>query len=147
MKICFTDACPRFSHLISQVEIEDALKFYLEYLKIPQYVRQYLEITIDMDPNNAYAGLCVPLGDDYRDFVITINPAASDILTVLAHEVVHLKQLATYEMVDTMEGTMWKTILHYPVDANVDIKGHFEAPWEIEAYALQDEMTKAWLAK
>lgn len=71
-----------------------------------------------------------------RDFTITINPKLGkrNMLLVLAHEMVHVKQYAKGEMKDymRMNKVKWKGKVYN--EAKIDYWDH---PWEIEAHGRE----------
>ena len=63
------------------------------------------------------------------------NPTPSIMLSSLAHEMVHIKQFATGELVDNPSG---KTVKWMGKRVSVrDDDGYWTLPWEIEAYGRQ----------
>ena len=71
-----------------------------------------------------------------RDFTITINPKLGkrNMLIVLAHEMVHVKQYAKGEMKDyvRMNKVKWKGVVY-----NEKKMDYWDYPWEIEAHGRE----------
>jgi hypothetical protein len=113
-----------------------AVEFYGKEL-IPSkriYKNLYLEVKFNSKmPVYAFANI-----ENYnasgkaREFKIEIHPwiGAREILSTLAHEMVHVKQYVYGETNDTL--SMWKGI---PVDS--DAVDYYNQPWELEAYGME----------
>ncbi len=78
------------------------------------------------------------------DGVIELCPKESrviDIYTALAHEMVHVKQYVTGELVDT-DGlnVFWKGELYKDAKSANEDEAYWNSPWEIEAYGRERGM-------
>lgn len=82
-------------------------------------------------------GYCSKVDD--KNYIIAIQTKVElgedDPLATLAHEMVHVKQYASGELIDTKTHCLWKGEQHieYPVDADE----YFFSPWEVEAFGMQ----------
>jgi hypothetical protein len=72
-----------------------------------------------------------------REFTITINSKMgySNMITTLAHEMVHVKQYATGQLRDSMRGPSLQRWMNMPINSN-DIE-YWDLPWEVEAYGRE----------
>lgn len=73
-----------------------------------------------------------------RSFIICVSPYIGEKLTLLslAHEMVHVKQWATGELMDYLsncEKSMWKGKVFYCLKDD----DYWTLPWEIEAYGRE----------
>lgn len=80
-----------------------------------------------------------------RSFIIDICRTKKKIhmFTVLAHEMVHLKQMAKGEMKDKYVKTKYITVWRGET-YNDDIS-YWDQPWEIEAYGLENSLVAKFL--
>lgn len=80
-----------------------------------------------------------------RNFVIEIARTKKKIhmFTVLAHEMVHLKQMAKGEMKDRYVKTRYVTV--WQGDRYEDDVSYWDQPWEIEAYGLENSLVAKFL--
>lgn len=131
------------------VEYVDAARFYASKLMDGRLVR-HLNVEIILDNSMEYAGRCCSEDDHPRPrfFLIHLNPAAhgDHILQALAHEMVHVKQYATGELFDFMNGTVnWMGETHKMLGNDCD---EYESyPWEKESYDLEEELFEDWLSQ
>jgi len=126
--------CPK---TISRTLIHDAVQFYANTLMNRQLVKHLTVKVIFKD--DGVDGLCNPIDEltRPREFVLQINPNGTDkeVLTSLAHEMVHVKQYATGESrhyerkphVTKFRGVM----------VNTHTTDYWDLPWEIEAYGRE----------
>lgn len=95
-------------------------------------------------------GECGPYGSSMKRFVITLNRTNPEIVSTLAHEMVHLKQYAKGELGQIWEVTQkgmqcygeWKGKLWKPSGKEDD---YYDSPWEIEAYGREVGLYRRWL--
>jgi len=126
--------CPK---TISRALVHDAVQFYANTLMSRQLVK-HLTVKVFFKDDDV-DGLC-NTDDDLarpREFFLQINPRGTDkeVLTALAHEMVHVKQYATgesrqyvrYPHMTKFRGTM----------VNTHITDYWDLPWEIEAYGRE----------
>ena len=94
-----------------------------------------LWITVEFEDIDGY-GHCLE-EDSNRDFTVTIRRGLNtrDLATTLIHEMIHVKQYARKELRNVNGVTLWKSQEHAKVKYD-------EAPWEIEAYALEEMYTE-----
>lgn len=98
-----------------------------------------LEITVNIKKLKGDAvGYCM-MEDTNREFEIEVSKELTlkELVTTLAHEMIHVKQYARNEMDEF--GGRWKK-------AKVkEGTNYFDLPWEKEAYRLQDKLAqKIW---
>lgn len=78
-----------------------------------------------------------------RDFVIRLDPSIDsiDLLKTVAHEMVHVKQIARAELVELIRTPYYrfhKDYYHKSTD-------YFDKPWEIEAHGREEGLVIRWL--
>jgi len=80
-----------------------------------------------------------------RNFVIDIQRTKKKIhmFSVLAHEMVHLKQMAKGEMKDRYKKTKYVTV--WRGETYEDDVHYWDQPWEIEAYGLENSLVAKFL--
>ena len=135
--------------------ILEAAEFYIKKL-IPEEVYKDIEIYIEIcdglnltgkkDPDKTLEGYAADEteeDDEGRFFYIALrrtDPGA--MLVTLAHEMVHVKQMAMDEMKKFyVDGKLYCRYLGY--DYRVDSL-YDDMPWEQEAYALEMVLVSAW---
>lgn len=119
---------------------KDALQFYGARL-LGKRLNDRVNITLDftdkdLSPN--YYGFCDWEFENHRsrDFILTIDPSLGkrNMLLVLAHEMVHVKQYAKGELKDYIKAK--RVRWHGEVYQNNEID-YWEQPWEIEAHGRE----------
>ena len=105
--------------------VTEAAYFAKSYL-MPKIQKLYVEIVLRKMDSDAD----MLQGDEDREYDVRVKTGMSkeDLLTAIFHEFVHIKQDVRKE---------------YPIGEISDIP-YFDRPWEIEAYALQEEMLKSY---
>lgn len=90
------------------------------------------DININIKNMKAYEGTC--LDTDEREYEIEVNKNQSleNILVTVCHEMVHVKQYVRKELFS--ECIFYKSHEEY-----------LNLPWEVEAYAKQEELYQKWL--
>ena len=78
-----------------------------------------------------------------RDFVIRLDPGIDevDLLKTVAHEMVHVKQIARSELAELIRTPYYrfhKDYYHKSTD-------YFDKPWEIEAHGREEGLVVRWL--
>jgi hypothetical protein len=127
---------------LSNELIRKAVKFYMsQLLEVEKY--KDLKIRIEftkMSGDNI--GLMSWLGDENRkpkeyEVIVKDSLSKNNVLKILAHEMVHVKQFATGEMYDHVKGNK----VHFKgksysmiTDNSPD---YYFSPWEIEAYGRE----------
>lgn len=133
---------------ISKKEVLYAAKFFAECMTGPRLSKN-LDLMITFNKLKEAEGYCFPV-DDYekngpRTFEIEIDKVMGrkDILRVLAHEIVHVKQYARKEL-KKLEGNVasWngKTLR-----VTGDHIQYLFLPWEIEAFGTERALVVAYL--
>lgn len=116
--------------------IERATLFYAKELIPNTRIRNNCTIRIKFDSKMNNYGSCGAEGYNTRNqprlFSIEIHPGlgASGILSTLAHEMVHVKQLIFHETNDDL--SIWKGKRF-----NSDLVDYWEHPWEIDAHGRE----------
>ena len=117
-----------------------AIRWYGKYL-LGHRLYPNIELTLEFDKQELglYVYGCCDWNDDNhkaRDFTITVDPnlGKRNMLLVLAHEMVHVKQYAKGEMKDyiKMDRVKWKGKVY-----NEQTIDYWEHPWEIEAHGRE----------
>lgn len=114
----------------------DAAQFYAEKLGIPDDTI----IAIGLYQGLDVAGYCVRKdSSDIPYYIIALDAGAGedeeDPMSVLAHEMVHVKQYVTGELVDKGKHCLWKGAKFEEFEPNSE--DYFFSPWEVEAFGMQ----------
>ena len=117
--------------------ILDAASFYARALGI-DHLPGEIEITIGKIVNGPQ-GYCDDNGDDFYEIGID-NSDPELVLSTLAHEMVHVKQFITREMVGLVKGTLWKGDF-YPDLPQDGSNEYYNRPWEKEAFGREMRLT------
>ena len=124
--------------------VGEAVSFYSEVLlgkRMAKHVDVLVKLTKDLKKKEKAYGFCHITDDSLcrpREFMIELDASMKysfdQILTWLAHEMVHLKQFVRKELWDYESGRVqWKTRSYGQV--------HYDdQPWEKEAYRLEGEL-------
>jgi len=124
--------------------VREAVSFYSEVLlgkRMANNVDVLVKLTKDLKKKEKAYGFCHITDDSLcrpREFMIELDASMKysfdQILTWLAHEMVHLKQFVRGELCDYETGRVqWKSRSFGKVHYN-------DQPWEKEAYRLEDEL-------
>lgn len=125
---------------VTNVICKEAARWYGRML-LGEKLYKKIELIIDFkdeDVSSDLLGFCFYHNDDNtcRKFTISLNPKLNkkNILTALAHEMVHLKQYAKGELKDfvRVKNVRWKGQVY-----NEDKLDYWDHPWEIEAYGRE----------
>ena len=109
--------------------------------RMAKYIYLDIKLTKDLKKKEQAYGFCHIVDDNLnkpREFMIELDTSMrhsfKDILTWLAHEMVHLKQFVRKELWDYETGRVqWKSRTYG--------KTHYDdQPWEKEAYRLEGEL-------
>ena len=122
----------------------NAVEFYGEVLlgkRMAKNVHVSVKLTKNLKKKEQAYGFCHIIDDSLsrpREFMIELDASMrhpfSQILTWLAHEMVHLKQFVRKELWDYESGQVqWKTRSYGKVH-------YADQPWEKEAYRLESEL-------
>lgn len=119
---------------------KEAVKWYGQYLLGDKLFRK-IEITVEFDNSDLskYVYAYCDWNDNNdraREFTITINPnlGKRNMLLVLAHEMVHVKQYAKGELKDFIRVNRIKWMGKIYDESKLD---YWEQPWEIEAHGRE----------
>jgi|Laugrefabdmm15dn_1035133.scaffolds.fasta_scaffold02261_4 hypothetical protein len=121
-----------------------ALKFYCNELGIdPSKIILFLSEADDMD----VAGYCDRLDDEYVvKLVETQLEHNAPPLAILAHELVHVMQYESGLLEDLPDGLCrWKGKIYLDPCIFLCENIYYNAPWEHQAYALQDRLYYKYL--
>lgn len=126
-----------------KVIMRQAIQFYADMLMTTR-LQSTLVINLRFVEKQKNLAECCWLGNDPvrpKSFSITVRSSATLVkkLKALAHEVVHIKQFATGELIDMVstnyEEVKWKGKRYVYSDTDHDL--YWTAPWEIEAYGRE----------
>ena len=120
-----------------------------------------ISLTVYREPALAVEGECWPEDDKHRTFGIEIRDgdADDDVISTLAHEMVHCKQWARKqfnekpflvtsrdasgaEAVEVSVKRYWEGEVWKPQPGE---HPYFDCPWEIEAYGRENGMVARWI--
>ena len=133
------------SHNINLYQaVGEAVTFYGEVLlgkRMANNVEVFVKLSKDLKKKEQAYGFCHITDDSLsrpREFMIELDASMrhpfSQILTWLAHEMVHLKQFVRKELWDYETGRVqWKSREYGRVDYD-------DQPWEKEAYRLEEKL-------
>ena len=133
------------SHNISLYRaVGEAVTFYGEVLlgkRMANNVEVFVKLSKDLKKKEQAYGFCHITDDSLskpREFMIELDASMKwsfdQILTWLAHEMVHLKQFVRKELWDYETGRVqWKSREYGKVDYD-------DQPWEKEAYRLEEKL-------
>ena len=137
----------RTQNKILSESVLDAAHFYAHKLlggRMYRHIELDIKLTKDLKIKDDSYGYCHILGDveKPREFLIELDTSmkhsVGQILTWLAHEMVHLKQFVRGELFDYEIGqrVQWKSKT-YKTSMEYN-----KQPWEREAYRLEDKLYK-----
>lgn len=122
-----------------QCLVRNMVMFYMHHLKI-QNSRFSLTVVSQINLQKDTGGWGRTTHTD-TDIVMCIDARLNmqTLMTTLAHEMVHVKQIATgllkLDMIRNKPVTIWKGKVHKEVD-------YLDQPWEILAFSKQEIMTQ-----
>ena len=128
-------------------KVKAACRWYVDHLVHPK-LADHIEITINFNKikgDDDNLGLCEAYGTNYRyrRFNVHLYRRMSQkrLLTILAHEIVHVKQYAHDELRDISskpDYLKWYGKAHRQVDS--PWKSYAKLPWEKEALRLESRL-------
>ncbi len=94
-----------------------------------------LNIEVKFEKLDGVYGLCLE-GDNNRSFTLSIAKGLTkkEIVSTIAHEMVHVKQYARNELTHVNGKHMWKSKIYKRVN-------YWTCPWEKEAVGLEEELS------
>ena len=130
--------------------VSDAAHFYTYKLlggRMYRHIVLDIKLTKDLKKKDDSYGYCHIIGDvdKPREFLIEVDASlkhsVGQILTWLAHEIVHLKQFVRGELFDYAVGerVQWKSKTYKTSLA------YSKQPWEREAYRLEEPLYKSFM--
>ena len=137
-------------------ELTEAANFFARQLMDPRMV-QNLTVKINVVSNLEDDGecLCIDNGRSPRTFAINLKrkPVDDDIITILAHEMVHVKQYAKNEL-DCLQSISFRGKVTYQEIWLGEIwkpkrkqDEYFDSPWEQQAFGMQVGLTHKWYTR
>lgn len=116
---------------------EEATRYFIKDL-LPRKRVLYVDIIIGNLMKDDIAGYCSKM--DRNEYQIELHNRGSlyDYLSYLAHEVTHLKQYVTGELVYKHNRCYWNKVDH-------TLTEYFKQPWEEEAWKQQYALAKKYL--
>ena len=137
-------------------KLEQAARFFAAFLLHVRTVNN-IELEIDVIKTLKVEGECVSEDDHKNPRYFTINLKAAPIeemIKVLSHEMVHLKQYAKNELGRTWSVarggkglqiiTSWQGKLWYPKKKE---DPYWDAPWEVDAYGMEVGLQYKWVTR
>ena len=132
-------------------KLEEAARFFAAQLLHPRTV-QNIEIDLEIVRTLDVEGECVSEDDHKNPRYFTIRlrqQPIEDMIRVLGHEMVHVKQYAKNELSKQFRvarggvriGSMWHGQWWDPKGKE---DGYWDAPWEIEAYGREVGLYHKW---
>lgn len=115
----------------------EAAQFYASKLNIPSDTIIAIGLYKELD----VAGYCIFREDSTMPYYMIgldvgcEDEDGEDPISVLAHEMVHVKQYVTGELVDKGKHCLWKGKKFEEFEA--DSEQYFFSPWEVEAFGMQ----------
>lgn len=121
------------SRNISRKSLDKVLTFAQNYLGIQQTA--FLTVRLTNDFKDYQCGYCdeVDIDEEWVELEINKTLDKETMITTILHEMVHVKQILEGRLVQGNPST-WNGIEY---DCDYD-----ELPWEVEAFALEQEMVK-----
>jgi hypothetical protein len=124
----------------------EAAKFYGKKLKIADDVIIGIKLYEDLN----IAGYCERHDDEVIPYyMIGLDTSSGDDeedpFSVLAHEMVHVRQYSTNELIDHGKYCTWKGKKFKEFDPNTD--DYFFSPWEIEAFGMQVGLYRLYMGE
>ena len=124
-----------------------ATKFFADKLLSPQ-LQKNIYVKIRIHDKLGAGGYCDFIEEGLptpRSFEIDIQKSRKKIhmFSVLAHEMVHLKQIAYGEMKDKYIKHKYVTV--WRGEQYEDDVGYWDQPWEMEAYGLENSLVAKFL--
>jgi hypothetical protein len=137
-------------------KLEEAARFFAAQLLHPRTVAN-LEIDIEVERTHEMSGTCNS-EDDHKSpryFTVMLRKQRVDeMIRVLAHEMVHVKQYAKNELSTKTRTTpgrgaatissMWCGEWWVPKSKE---DGYWDAPWELEAYGKENGLMHKWYTR
>ena len=133
---------------ITRAEIRQAVNFFADKLLTPRMSKNILTFVKIrkslVKRDNVYAWCC-PIDDHVRprEFEIELDSSLGRVTSIrtLAHEMVHVRQWVKNELKDYVrKDTHW-----HGSSVSPDTP-YRELPWEVEAYALQNQLASEYFA-
>ena len=117
-------------------DFKEAAEFYAEKLDLPEDTI----IAVGLYDKLEVAGYCQYNTEEVIPYFIVgietdVEDGEDDPLTVLAHEMVHVKQYVTGDLVDHGTHCSWKGKNYKEYQADSD--EYYFSPWEVEAFGMQ----------
>lgn len=124
-----------------RVLVEKAFYFAVEQL-MPRKKNLDVEIYLTDIEDDAEGYHC-HIDDGEHNIELQQGLIEEDLITLVFHEMVHVRQHERGELRDHGIRKMWKGEEHISIFSTTE--EYMELPWEEEAYRLQEEMYKEWM--
>lgn len=138
-------------------KLEEAARFFAAQLLHPRTVAK-LEIDIEVERSLDVTGTCNSEDEHKSPRYFTVRlrrQRIEEMIRVLAHEMVHVKQYAKNELstdVRSIRGhgggttitSMWHGVWWKPKSKE---DGYWDAPWELEAYGKENGLFYKWCTR
>lgn len=121
--------------------VEEAFYFAVEQL-MPRKKNLDVEIYLTDIEDDAEGYHC-HIDDGEHNIELQQGLIEEDLITLVFHEMVHVRQHERGELRDHGIRKMWKGEEHISIFSTTE--EYMKLPWEEEAYRLQEEMYKEWM--
>lgn len=123
--------------------IQRALKHFVSRL-VERDISRHIVINVMRAPaSEEFIATCGPISDCSREFDLDIYGHHSDreLLSTLAHEAVHIKQFATFQLRNLRSPHLSRF-----ANRNYDkrVIEYLDLPWEIEAHNMEEELARSF---
>ena len=128
----------------------EAAEFYAEKLGLPKDILIAIRTKKKLKGQYGYCERLISTEEDpFEAYLIVLEDRGKDSdedpLTILAHEMVHVKQYVKGELQDFAGYSMWKSQRFE--DFSAGSEEYYFAPWEVEAYGLQVGLFQMFMRK
>ena len=111
----------------------------------------HMEIDVTVGESKNFGGLATVI-DDEEDFPIQFEIDLEqellfdhkELMTTVAHEMVHIKQFATGELRNCPRSIKYRNKYYRMKDGQIDLTKYRDYPWEIEAYESEVTLYNNW---
>ena len=111
----------------------------------------HLELDVTVGENKNFGGLATVIDDEEIfpiQFEIDLDSDLLfdhiELLTTVAHEMVHIKQFASGDLRNCPRSIKYKNKYYRMKDGQIDPAKYRDYPWEIEAYESESKLYNTW---